>query len=100
MSNYKGGSETEVFVTEITPIIVAEHPQNEAGSWKSGLFACCKYGCFHPALLCGWCFPTILMGQVSYVFLSFHIKKTARQITIIDCFINNNHTRRTKKKSH
>jgi hypothetical protein len=63
MSNYKVGSgETEVFVTEVTPI-VAETPQQQ-GSWKSGLFSCCKYGCFHPALLCGWCFPTILMGQV------------------------------------
>jgi hypothetical protein len=71
MSNHNkdGGSETEVFVTEVTPIIVVE-PQNEVGSWKSGLFSCCKYGCFHPALLCGCCFPTILMGQVRV--LSFH----------------------------
>jgi hypothetical protein len=59
---------TEVFVTEVTPI-VAETPQQQ-GSWKSGLFSCCKYGCFHPALLCGWCFPTILMGQVrTYIIL-------------------------------
>ncbi|OEU21448.1 hypothetical protein FRACYDRAFT_235075 [Fragilariopsis cylindrus CCMP1102] len=65
MSNNKGGSETEVFVTEVTPIfVVAEQPQNEAGSWKSGLCSCCKYGCCHSALLWGYCFPAILMGQL------------------------------------
>ena len=65
MSNNKGGSETEVFVTEVAPVfVVAEQPQNEVGSWKLELCSCCKYGCCHPALLCGFFCPAILMGQV------------------------------------
>ena len=73
MSNNKGGkSETEVFVTEVTPIfVVGEQPQHEAGSWKSGLCCCCKYGCCHSALLWGCCFSTILMGQVRVFVFSF-----------------------------
>ena len=80
MSNNKGGSETEVFVTEVAPVFVAaEQPQNKVGSWKSGLFSCFKYGRCHPALLCGCCFSTILMGQVR-VFV-FSLKKTVQQIS-------------------
>ena len=88
MSNNKGGSETEVFVTEVAPVfVVAEQPQNEVGSWKSGLCSCCKYGCCHSALLWGCCFSTILMGQVR-VFV-FSLKKTGQQIPVIECFTNN-----------
>jgi len=35
-----------------------------AGGWKDGLFNCCKYGCFHPSILCALCFPQLLLAQV------------------------------------
>ena len=61
--------ETKAVVTEATPIMKATPIggfTSNRGSWKSGLFGCCKYGCCHPALCCTIFAPTILMGQVRY----------------------------------
>jgi Cys-rich protein (TIGR01571 family) len=40
---------------------------NEAhyGSWRDGLFDCCRHGFFHPHLWMGFCFPFCLLGQVA-----------------------------------
>eukprot|EP00557_Chaetoceros_sp_GSL56_P014335 CAMPEP_0176477746 /NCGR_PEP_ID=MMETSP0200_2-20121128/801_1 /TAXON_ID=947934 /ORGANISM="Chaetoceros sp., Strain GSL56" /LENGTH=251 /DNA_ID=CAMNT_0017873605 /DNA_START=201 /DNA_END=956 /DNA_ORIENTATION=+ len=33
-------------------------------AWKDDIFACTRYGIFHPSFLTAWCFPLILLGQV------------------------------------
>jgi Cys-rich protein (TIGR01571 family) len=40
---------------------------NEAhyGSWRDGIFDCCRHGFFHPHLWMGICFPFCLLGQVA-----------------------------------
>jgi len=60
-----GGGITAVtaeLVTEATPIMNRNNPNH--GTWNSGLCACCKYGCCHPALWCACCFPMLFMGQL------------------------------------
>ena len=57
---------TAELVTEATPIMNSNNNPNH-GTWNSGLCACCKYGCCHPALWCACCFPMLFMGQVRVV---------------------------------
>jgi len=73
MSNGNGngnGYKSEIVVTEVTPILDDDYDESSSttnthtGRWKSGLFSCCQYGCFHPALCCAWFFPMVLMGQL------------------------------------
>lgn len=35
------------------------------GSWRDGLFDCCRHGAFHGHLWLGMCFPLCLLGQVA-----------------------------------
>ena len=60
-------NETKILIPEATVVGElgddAKPTHKTAGSWKSGLCDCFKYG-VNKSLLCACCFPALLMGQV------------------------------------
>ena len=52
-------------MSEGTPFILGHTlREGQFGSWKDGLFDCCRNGLCHPSLVCAFFCPQILMAQV------------------------------------